>query len=100
MQVDGLRLQEVANERYCDQMAGFVIRIAERNADADLAEAAMLIADAARSQSNRRFDVTPPLAREAEWQAAKRGSELARGYSIRFERSVLEDELLACARSL
>lgn len=88
-----------AGEQYCRHMASFVAGAAHRRGLDDLAEAAVLVAQAAddRLRAREAMADAPPLGAAMQ---ADRAQQLAALYARAAEREALERELLACAQLL
>ena len=94
-----MALQMAANESYCGRTAEYVLQLALRHGDEDLAGAAQLVRDAALNQRHQLDGVTDRssvVARLAEHRAQNLAAEFERLQS----RNVLTDALVGCAASL
>ena len=90
--------RQLAGEQYCRGMALFVATAAERRGQADLAEAAVLVAQAADDRL-RAWPGADANGRGAMFEV-ERARQLAALYARVDEPASLEGELIACAQML
>jgi hypothetical protein len=93
-------IQFAANDYYCSRTAGIALRVADGQADDDLADAARLVRDFAGQKLQSRM----PNAAYDERAAGALGDRLTQDLMARYSRSgqreVLADALVGCAESL
>ena len=93
-------VEVAANDYYCSRTAGIALRVADNDADADLADAANMVRQYAHQQLQQRVVQPQGDVQAAHVLGDRLTQQLVARYSRSGARAVLADALVGCAESL